>query len=101
MKATGKMIKLMVLDTTIIKMDHFIEDFGAMIHKMVEELRDGQMGLNLREITLQESKKVVANSPGAMVTCMKATSRIITSWDMEPTDGVMDVPTRVNGKTIK
>ena len=101
MKATGKMIKLMVLDTTIIKMDHFIEDFGAMIHKMVEELRDGQMGLNLREITLQESKKVVANSPGAMVTCMKATFRIITSWDMAPTDGVMDVPTRVNGKTIK
>ena len=56
-KETGSMVKLMVEDSILTQMGHFITENGKKTYRMVKALRNGQMVPSMR-VSMQKVKNV-------------------------------------------
>ena len=100
-KATGKMIKQVVLAHTTAQMELYTKVHGLMINSTVKAKKIGQTAHNMRVSINKERNKVMGNSYGLMAPVIMETLAIIIFMDKAFTLGKTVGSTKANGKTTK
>ena len=98
-RESGQMIRQMEEEFTDIKMVRLTMDTGKRIFSTVKELRNGQMGVTIRESILKAKSTGTDNTFGQMARNTKENGLRTRSQDLESTLGLTGADTTESGST--
>ena len=101
MRELGTMIKLMVMESTLIMVGVVTKDNGSVINNMVMGMKNGQMVQNTQANIIKVSNMEKVNSYGLINASMKESSKIIISMVAAYTNGTMTESLKETGKITR